>query len=181
MKAPNLSVRELFAADLDDYVGYWTKASNEYLIGMGVDLAKFPSKEEWYESLSQQLEQDYAEKTGYCLIWELDGKAVGHSNVGNIVFGKEALMHLHLWQPLTRGKGYGTQFVEKGIPFFFKNLQLQVLRSTPYAYNPAPNKTLPKVGFKFIKKYKTIPGTFNLEQEVNLYEMTKEDFLSRYG
>jgi RimJ/RimL family protein N-acetyltransferase len=39
----------------------------------------------------------------------------------------------------------------------------------PFADNPAPNKVLPKLGFKFVKRYWTVPGQICPEQEVNLY------------
>jgi hypothetical protein len=46
----------------------------------------------------------------------------------------------------------------------------------PYALNPAPNKTLEKLGFKFLKTYTTIPGWINFEQEVNLWELKNNIF-----
>jgi ribosomal-protein-alanine N-acetyltransferase len=85
-------------------------------------------------------------------------------------------MHLHLWNNASRKKGNGTAFVKLTLPYYFENLQLKKLCCEPYALNTAPNKTLKKVGFTFIKKYTTIPGILNFEQEVNLWEMTKEQF-----
>jgi RimJ/RimL family protein N-acetyltransferase len=60
-------------------------------------------------------------------------------------------MHLHLWYPDKRIKGMGVQLVKKSLPYFFNNLHLKTLYCEPYALNPAPNKTLPKVGFEFVK------------------------------
>lgn len=124
--------------------------------------------------LSEQLHQSYEEKKSYCIIWEADGKQVGHSNVNKIIFGQEAFMHLHIWTPKIRKQGYGAEFVKKTFPYFFDNLHLKKLYCEPYALNAAPNNTLKKVGFKFVKKYVTIPGWLNFKQPVNLWELSYE-------
>ena len=70
----------------------------------------------------------------------------------------------------------GTQLVKMTLPYFFKNLQLKKLYCEAYALNLAPNKTLEKIGFTFIKKYTTTPGFLNFEQEVNKWELSYEQF-----
>lgn len=177
MSNPVLSVREMQQPDIEHIVQYWLGADEKFLKGMGADIKKIPAREEWISMLTQQLQQSYNQKQSYCLIWLHNSLPVGHSNVNKIFFGKEAYMHLHLWTAHVRQKGMGTELVKKGLPFFFNNLQLQKLYCEPYALNPAPNKTLQKAGFTFLKKYSTIPGFLNFEQEVNLWELTKEDFL----
>jgi len=73
-------------------------------------------------------------------------------------------MHLHLWNAASRKKGIGSQLVKMSLKYFFENLKLKRLFCEPYALNPAPNKTLEKTGFDFVKEYITIPGAFNFEQ-----------------
>jgi RimJ/RimL family protein N-acetyltransferase len=63
------------------------------------------------------------------------------------------------------------------LPYFFQNFELKNLYCEPYALNPAPNKTLKKIGFQFVKQYVTIPGSLNFEQEVNRWELKFEDFV----
>lgn len=169
-----LSVREIKQRDIIPLSDYWFTASAEFLHSMGADIKKLPTREQWYKMLEEQLSQPYTEKKAYCIIWELDGKAVGHSNINRILFGQEAYMHLHLWNNPNRQKGIGTQLVKLTLPYFFNNMQLQKLYCEPYALNPAPNKTLEKVGFTFVKKHITVPGFINFEQEANLWELTKE-------
>jgi RimJ/RimL family protein N-acetyltransferase len=123
--------------------------------------------------LSEQLAQDYKEKKSYCIIWELNGNAVGHSNVNKIIFGVEAYMHIHIWKPEIRKSGLGETFARKTIPYFFENLQLQKLYCEPYALNPAPNNLLRKLGFQFLQSYETVPGYLNFLQEVNLWELSR--------
>jgi [ribosomal protein S5]-alanine N-acetyltransferase len=168
-----LSVREITAADVAPLVDYWLTATPQFLRGMGADPAKIPDRATWENMLHEQIATPYTEKKAYCIIWLVNEQPIGHSNVNKIVFGDEAYMHLHVWNAALRGTGYGRQLLEKTIPFFFKNLQLKKLYCEPYAHNPAPNKILPKAGFRFVKSYTTTPGYLNFEQEVNLWEMDR--------
>lgn len=171
-----LSVRELQASDIDAIIRYWLESDSAFLQGMGVDLNKMPARDEWEKMLTQQLDQSYEEKKSYCMIWLVDNEPVGHSNVNKIVFGEEAYMHLHLWAAGVRRKGMGTELVKMTLPWFFENMQLKKLYCEPYALNPAPNKTLEKIGFTFVKTYTTIPGWLNFEQPVNLWELSSERY-----
>lgn len=173
-----LSVREMREEDVELIVQYWLNADSAFLKGMGVDLDKVPGGEQLTEMLSAQLSQSYEEKQSYCMIWLVDGRAVGHSNVNKIVFGEEAYMHLHLWDPAARGKGFGTALVKMTLPYFFNNLKLKKLNCEPYALNPAPNNTLAKIGFGFVQEYVTVPGWINFEQAVKRWELTREQFLA---
>ncbi len=168
-----LSVREIGSGDIDAITNYWLSADADYLRGMGAEKTKLPSREQWHQMLSAQLAQGYPEKQAYAIIWELEGQAIGHSNVNKIVFGEEAYMHLHIWQPAHRKGGLGLAFLEMTIPLFFKNMQLKRLYCEPYAHNHAPNRILPKLGFSLLKNYVTTPGWINFEQEVNLWVLEK--------
>lgn len=173
-----LSVRELESKDIESIIEYWLGAEPAFLEGMGVDLSKMPSREAWESSLNEQLSQAIPDKKSYCIIWQLDGVAVGHSNINKIRFGEEAFMHLHLWRSDIRQKGMGAALVKMTLPYFFENYALKNLYCEPYALNPAPNKTLQKLGFHFVKTYVTIPGWLNFEQPVNLWELSRDQFLN---
>lgn len=177
MEQSLLTVREIQEADVQPLINYWLSATDEYLTGMGALRAKMPAQPEWEQMFAEQLAAAYPDKKAYCIIWLLNGRAVGHSNVNKIVFGKEAYMHLHLWDASLRGTGYGAQLVRLTLPYFFRNLQLETLYCEPYALNPAPNKTLPKAGFRFVKTYITTPGYLNFEQEVNLWEISRAEVM----
>lgn len=145
---------------------------------MGVDLAKLPSEKQLREMLMSQMETSLERKQSYALIWEFHGSAIGHCNVNQIEFGKQAFMHLHLWNSEQRQRGLGTHFIKKSLPFFFEKLELDLLYCEPYALNEAPNKTLERLGFQFVKSHTTIPGSLNFEQEVNRWSLTKAQFQS---
>lgn len=174
---PNISVREMELTDIDLVADYWLKSNPDFMESLGVDLEKLPSREELTSMLHEQINLPIHKKQSYALIWEIDGIAAGHSNVNNIEYGKVATMHLHLWQSIHRQKGLGSNLLRLSLPFFFRNLQIEKLIVEPFAYNPAPNRTLEITGFRFVKTYTTIPGSLNFEQEVNLWEMTKDEFM----
>jgi RimJ/RimL family protein N-acetyltransferase len=171
------SVREMQASDINLVADYWLQPDKQFMVSMGVDLEKIPTREALAGMLATQIQLDYPQKQSYGLIWQLDGHAVGHSNVNKIVFGEEAYMHLHLWNAGSRQKGMGLQFVKMGLPWFFEKLQLKTIFCEPYALNPAPNKTLEKAGFEFEKEYITIPGSLNFEQPVKRWKLTAKQFL----
>src|ERR1700722_20418759 len=97
MSIESLSIRELRQSDIPLIIDYWLNSDKEYMENMGVDISKIPGKAQWSEMLEEQLHQDYKDKKSYCLIWVVDEKPIGHSNVNKIVFGSEAFMHLHIW------------------------------------------------------------------------------------
>ena len=176
----SLSIREITAADIPLLADYWTKSDPGFMKSMGVDLEKIPAREDLVDMLSRQLNQTYSEKQSYAIIWLIDGTPSGHSNINKILFGEEASMHLHLWNMPERKKGMGSGFVMKTLPLYFKNFNLKNLYCEPYALNEAPNRTMKKVGFEFVKRYRTIPGYLNFEQEVNRWEMSREKYNSLF-
>lgn len=176
MNDPKLLVREIQASDIDHLVHYWLEADDAFLLGMGVDLTKIPNEEDLRKMLSQQLNQSYKDKKAYCIIWQMDGEPIGHSNLNPAFFGKEATMHLHLWKQDKRKAGMGTELVKLTLPYFFNNMQLQKLYCEPYALNPAPNRVIEKTGFDFVKEYVTTPGFINFEQPVKHWKMSLEKF-----
>ncbi|WP_118973337.1 GNAT family N-acetyltransferase [Taibaiella koreensis] len=171
-----LSVREIRKSDIPLITDYWLLSDPGLMTGMGVQLDKLPSREQWDDMLSTQLMQSYEEKQSYCMIWEIDGMPVGHCNVNKIRFGEEAYMHLHLWQATHRHRGAGSALVKMTLPYFFKNLKLKTLYCEPYALNTAPNKTLSGIGFRMLQEYTTTPGFVCFEQPVRLWVLTEAEF-----
>ena len=177
----NLSVREIQSADIDDIIQYWLGSDHEYLKSMGVDVEKLFTKEQLSNMLLTQMNLPYEQKNAYCIIWEIDGKAIGHCNTNPSQFGVEANMHLHVWQPGNRRKGLGLSLLKMTIPYFFKNLQLKQLICEPFALNPAPHKTLEKLGFEFEKEYITVPGSINFEQPVKRWVLSYDRYKKHFN
>lgn len=172
----NIAVREITSEDIPLINSYWQNATPEFLLGMGADPALLPDSDAFSKMLHHQLTLSNAEKQSYCTIWLMNDKPVGHCNVNKIIFGQEAYMHLHLWESDNRQSGLGAAFVKLSLPYFFDKLQLKILFCEPYALNPAPNKTLERIGFDFVKEYITIPGSFSFEQPTMRWEMKWRSF-----
>jgi RimJ/RimL family protein N-acetyltransferase len=171
-----LSVREIRPADFDKFLSYWYDNSEEFMVGMGVEVAKIPSRENFLALLDKVVNLPYNEKPGFILIWEDAGVPVGHSNINQIVFGEKASMHLHMWNSAKRKKGLGTEFVRLCLPHYFEKFKLKELICEPAVKNPAPNKTLPKLGFEYVNTYFGAPGILMYEQEVNVYRLDRDKF-----
>ncbi len=161
---------------ISDLVNYWHHADEDYLRFLGADILKLPAPNDLKRMLNNQINTPFDQKKAFATIWLENGKAIGHSNVNKIEFGKEAYMHLHLWYPDQRRKGVGSQLIKQSIRLFFEKLELETLYCEPNAFNDAPNKTLAKIGFEFIKAYRTIPGAINFEQEVKRWKLSKSNF-----
>jgi [ribosomal protein S5]-alanine N-acetyltransferase len=68
----------------------------------------------------------------------------------------------------------GLELVKLSIPYYFNKFNLKKLYCEPYALNTAPNKTLKKSGFSFVKEYETIPGWISFHQPVRRWCMNAE-------
>jgi [ribosomal protein S5]-alanine N-acetyltransferase len=163
------SSREEYELMLD----YFYKADDAFLRGMGVDRLKLPERDKWLDALLLDHEKTDGERDRFYLVWIFRGRRVGHSSINKIVLGTEGFIHLHLWKSRLRRAGLGTEFVRRSANFYFERFNLKKLVCEPSADNPAPNRVLEKLGFTFIKRYRTIPGVIAYEQEVNRYELRR--------
>ncbi len=97
MTKENLSVREIKESDFKYLVDYFLCADKDFLKGLGVDITKLPKREEWLKLLENESIQKYQDKKFFYIIWLLDNRPIGHSNINAVFFGEDAYMHLHLW------------------------------------------------------------------------------------
>ena len=176
MAENKFSVRELTLDDVQSIADYWLHSDDDHLKNMGVDLTKRPRRQEFTAMLHHQLSLPIEQRNAYCLIWELNGEAIGHSNTNPTKYGDEAHFHTHIWTATFRKSGYGRQFLWMSIKTFFEKLKLNKLVGEPYAKNPAPNRLLSNLGFTCTKEYVTVPGTINFEQEVKRWELSRDAF-----
>jgi len=168
------AVRECEASDVPLIVGYFHDAEADFLRLLGADPAKLPPRQQWVDALCEDLERPPERTERYYLVWEVDGVAVGHSNLSDIEFGKVANMHLHIWDPIRRRRGSGQELVRRSVDRYFDVFRLETLLCEPHAANPAPNRTLPKLGFEFVERYFGIPGSINVPQDVNRWRLTRD-------
>src|SRR5947199_6843986 len=156
-------------------INSFTESEAPFLRGIGVVRLKLPEREKWLDALLADHEKPDRERDRFYLVWIFRGSRVGHSSINQIVLGDEAFIHLHLWNSQLRGAGLGTEFVRRSANFYFERFNLQKLVCEPWAENPAPNRVLEKLGFAFVRRYRTIPGVIAFEQEVNRYELRRPD------
>ena len=161
-----LEVREMLASEADLIVEYYANATPEHLEVLGVDPSRLPSARTLRERLHLVCTLPLPERPALVVIWLSDGKPVGFSTADKIRRGAQANMHLHVTVPEQRQQGIGVECVRRSVDHYFDRLQLKRLYCEPSAFNVAPNRTLQKAGFKYLKTHMTVPGPFNFHQAV---------------
>lgn len=171
-------VREMTLDESRLMIRYFCEADADFLDGMGVDPAKMPSQEAWFALLEEDFARPLSQRDFYYLVWEVDGAPVGHCNINKIETGHQASMHLHIWEAKNRLSGRAPQLVQESVEYFFERFDLQQLYCEPHALNPAPNRTLPKAGFRLLKTYETMPGWITFLQPVNHWVLDRQTALA---
>jgi RimJ/RimL family protein N-acetyltransferase len=154
-------------SEIELIIDYFHQSTPEHLENLGVDPTRLPEPHRWRERYEFEYGQPIETRKTILIVWESDGEPFGFSTADKIVFGKEAYMHLHIIRPEQRANGVGAVCVEETVKIYFDVLKLERLFCEPNAYNTAPNRTLQKAGFKYLKTHKTVPNPLNFHQTVN--------------
>jgi RimJ/RimL family protein N-acetyltransferase len=166
--------RPMAVSEVDLIIDYFHQASPEFLKAMGVDPSRLPEPARWKASMAREFALPVEQRRGFAVLWALDGVPVGFSSVDKIKFGQEAFMHLHILHPERRQAGLGAAFVGLTVPIYFETLRVERLFCEPYAFNAAPNRTLQRAGFKYVKTHETVPGDLNFHQPVTRWMLEKD-------
>jgi RimJ/RimL family protein N-acetyltransferase len=161
-----LTVREMTAAETDLIVEYFLGSTPEHLEMLGVDPTRFPPAASWRERLRREIALPIEQRSLVLVLWLSDDQPIGFSTSDKIVYGEQANMHLHVIDPGRRHQGAGAECVRRSVDLYFEKLQLKRLFCEPHAFNVAPNRTLQKAGFKYLKTHMTVPGPLNFHQAV---------------
>ena len=172
---PRLSVREMQLAEVEIRFNYFHDASDKDLRTLGVDRKLLPTRKAWRAVYEADYARPIREREIYSLVWEVDERPVGFSSVDQIVFGKEAFMHLHILSPTQRNAGLGAEFVKESAQIYFQVLEVERLFSEPNAFNVAPNRTLQRAGFRYLFTHETTPGPLNFPQAVTRWLLARPD------
>lgn len=164
MTAQHLSVREMQLTEVDIRINYFHDASDDHLQIMGVDRALLPTRQAWHDFYEEDYARSVRDRVNYSLMWKLDGETVGFSSASDIVFGKEAFMHMHILNAIQRRNGLGAEFVRKSAKMYFEVLELERLFCEPNVLNVAPNRTLQQAGFRYLFTHETTPSQINFNQ-----------------
>ena len=84
-----MHVRPLKKEEIPLIVSYFFSASPEFLKGMGADPNKLPNKQEWAQSIENEIDLPVEEKKLFHLLWIHNHKPIGHSNLTFLEYGKE--------------------------------------------------------------------------------------------
>jgi RimJ/RimL family protein N-acetyltransferase len=161
------TVREMMGSEIDIIIDYFLNATPEHLEMLGVDPTRLPAAEPWRERLRRECELPIERRAAMFVLWLADERPIGFSTSDKIAYGEQANMHLHVIEPTRRNSGIGTECVRRSVDLYFGRLKLKRLFCEPNAFNVAPNRTLQKAGFKYLKTHKTVPGPLNYHQAVN--------------
>ena len=161
-----LSVREMRFDETDLVIDYFHQSTPEHLEMMGVDPSRLPTPDAWRERFRNDFSRSVEQRLGLLVIWLSGDQPVGFSSSDKIVYGDRGNMHLHIVDPKGRRQGAGVECVRQTVDLYFDRLQLKSLFCEPNALNVAPNRTLQKAGFKYVKTYMTVPGWLNFHQPV---------------
>jgi RimJ/RimL family protein N-acetyltransferase len=159
-------VREMKLEEVELVIDYFHDSTAEHLERLGVDPTRLPSPARWRQRYADEYDKPTTERSTLLVIWELDGSPVGFSTLDKIICGEEAYMHLHVIDPERRRSGIGSQCVRPTAEIYLTRLRLKRLFCEPNAFNVAPNRTLQKAGFTYVKTHMTVPGPLNYHQAV---------------
>ena len=172
-----LTVREMTVSETDIIVDYFLNATPEYMETLGLDPTRFPPAEFFRKRLRSEAELPIEQCDAVMVIWLLDGEPVGFSTADEIAYGARAHMHIHIIDPERRNSGIGMECVPLSVALYFERLKLKRLFCEPHAFNIAPNRTLQKAGFKYLKTHMTAPGPYNFHQAVNCWVIERQSVL----
>jgi RimJ/RimL family protein N-acetyltransferase len=162
----SLTVREMTAAETEIIIEYFQASTPEHLETLGVDPTRLPPVEAWRDRLRRECDLPPDQRSLVLVIWLSDDRPIGFSTSDKIRYGEQANMHLHVTEPERRRQGVGIECVRRSVDIYFGQLKLKRLFCEPNAFNVAPNRTLQKAGFKYLKTHMTVPGPLNFHQAV---------------
>jgi RimJ/RimL family protein N-acetyltransferase len=161
-----LTAREMVSTEVDLIIEYFQNATPEHLEILGVDPTRLPPVDAWRDRLRRECNLPADQRAAVLVIWLSDDRPIGFSTSDKIRFGEQANMHLHVTDPERRNRGVGAECVRRSVDIYFERLRLKRLFCEPNAFNVAPNRTLQKAGFKYLKTHMTVPGPLNFHQAV---------------
>jgi RimJ/RimL family protein N-acetyltransferase len=174
-----LTIRPLATEDLDDYVAYFTRISKVDAERMGLAIDRVPSATRLRSDLEAMIAAPPDRIRSFVLAWCVDGKAIGHSSLKNIVPGDFGSIHLHMWRADLRGKGYGPRLFCLSALDFYERFNLKRIICEPKADNRMANRMLKKIGFPLVLTHVAAGSELGFVCELNRYEILR-DVAERY-
>ena len=175
-----LTIRPLATEDLDDYIAYFTRISKADAERMGLAIDRVPSATKLRSDLEAMITAPLDRLRSFVLAWCVDGKAIGHSSLKDIMPGDFGSIHLHVWRADLRGKGYGPRLFCLSALDFYERFNLRRIICEPKADNPMANRMLKKIGFPLVLTHVAASSELSVVCELNRYEILR-DIAERYA
>lgn len=169
-----LTVRPLSATDFDGFINYWRGLSRREIETMGVAIGRMPSATRMRSDLKRMLTARDNNLRAFVLAWCVNGEAIGHSSLKDIVRGDSGSIHLHMWRADLRGKGHGSHLFCLAVVDFYKRFKLRRMICEPKADNLAANRLLRRIGFPFIFTRVGKSSELSAVCKLNRYDIVRE-------
>jgi RimJ/RimL family protein N-acetyltransferase len=169
-----LSVRPLAAEDFDEFINYWLGLSPAEIQRLGVASDRLPSPDRMRSDLEAMLAAADENVRSFVLAWCIDGEAIGHSSLKEIVAGESGSMHLHMWRADLRAKGLGAHLFCLAAVDLYKRFKLKRIICEPKADNPAPNRLLQRIGFPLVSTRTGRGSELGTICKLNCYNIVRE-------
>ena len=169
-----LTVRPLAATDFDGFINYWLGLSPAEIERMGVAIDRMPSATRMRSDLERMLTARNNDVRTFVLAWCVNGEAIGHSSVKDIVPGDSGSIHLHMWRTDLRGKGHGSHLFCLAVVDFYKRFKLRQMICEPKADNLAANRLLQRIGFPLIFTRVGKSSELGAVCKLNRYDIVRE-------
>jgi RimJ/RimL family protein N-acetyltransferase len=176
----DLSVRPLAAEDFDGFINYWLGLSQAEIERLGIAIDRLPSAAQMRSDLEAMLAADAGVRS-LVLAWCINGEAIGHSSLKDIVPSESGSIHLHMWRADLRGKGHGRYLFCLAAVDFYERFKLKRIVCEPKADNPSPNRLLQRIGFPLISTRIGRSSELSAICKLNCYDIVRkiaEDYLS---
>ncbi len=164
-------VRQFVVSDCEDVINYFQHTNRQYLEATDGSDMPVLAYDEWVRQLLEEEQKSYQTKSIYYLIWQLADSSVGHANLTNIEFRKQAYLHLHLWYPKQRNKGNGSWFIKQSILHFFDKFELETLYCEPSLFNIPANKILAQLGFELLSANRALVTRLEHGKAINQWRL----------
>jgi RimJ/RimL family protein N-acetyltransferase len=144
-KSMELSVRPLTAEHFDGFINYWLGLSQAEIERLGVATDRLPSAARMRSDLEAMVAAPDNRVRSFVLAWCINGEAIGHSSLKDIVWGDAGSIHLHMWRANLRGKGCGPFLFCMAAVDFYERFKLKRIICEPKADNKPPNRLLHRI------------------------------------
>jgi RimJ/RimL family protein N-acetyltransferase len=173
-KFMNLSVRPLTAEDFDDFINYWLGLSQADIERLGIAIDRLPSATRMRSDLEAMLAARDDAVRSFVLAWCINGEAIGHSSLKEIVPADFGSIHLHMWRADLRGKGHGPHLFCLAAVDFYGRFKLKRIVCEPKADNSPPNRLLQRIGFPLISTRIGRSSELSTICKLNRYDIVRE-------